>query len=117
MQGQGRTKQVRTATGDRQGLRVGTGLCSQRRGTDQRQRVSRNGDQDRSHPRRCNEEQPLRKGTGPSPAPCPVPTPAWLDLPVSHRQPDVPSYHLRGSVWEICRERGHRLRKPVPWTF
>ena len=37
---------------------------------------------------------------------CPIPIPDWLDLPVSHRQPDVPSYHLWGSVREICRERG-----------
>ena len=37
---------------------------------------------------------------------CPIPVPDWLDLPVSHRQPDVPSYHLWGSVREICRERG-----------
>lgn len=25
-------------------------------------------------------------------------------IPVCHRQPDVPSYHLWGSVWEVCRE-------------
>lgn len=51
---------------------------------------------------------------GPSPALCPLPAPARRGLPVRHRQPNVPSYHLWRSMWEICRERGQggRLRKP-----
>lgn len=43
---------------------------------------------------------------GPSPALCPLPAPARRGLPVRHRQPNVPSYHLWRSMWEICRERG-----------
>lgn len=52
--------------------------------------------------------------TGPRPALCPLPTPAQPGLPVCHGEPDVPSYHLRGSVREICGERGQvgRLRGP-----
>lgn len=37
---------------------------------------------------------------------CPFPIPTWLDLPVCHREPDVPPYHLWGSMWEIWKERG-----------
>ena len=36
----------------------------------------------------------------------PLPAPAQLGLPVCHRESDVPSYHLWGSVREICGERG-----------
>lgn len=43
---------------------------------------------------------------GPSPALCSLPAPAQLGLPVCHREPDVPSYHLWGSVQEICGEKG-----------
>lgn len=62
---------------------------------------SENRDQDRRSPH--NEDQPL---SGPPAHAGPLPIPASMDLPVSHRQPDIPSYHLWGSVGEICRERG-----------
>lgn len=64
---------------------------------------SENRDQDRRPPHPAMKSDPSVR----APAHAgPLPIPASLDLPVSHRQPDIPSYHLWGSVWEICRERG-----------
>lgn len=59
--------------------------------------------QEAGQPPSYKEEQPQCGGSAHA---GPGPSPARRGLPVCHREPDVPSYHLWGSVREICGERG-----------
>lgn len=117
-EGQGRASKSKRAAGDRQGLQAGAMSTEEwtdrpQNGLTDTQRALR--DRVRTELQRCRVT-PQRGSayTGPSPALCLLPTPARPGLPVCHGEPDVPSYHLRGSVREICRERGQvgRLRGP-----
>lgn len=117
-EGQGRASKSKRAAGDRQGLQAGAMSTEEwtdrpQNGLTDTQRALR--DRVRTELQRCRVT-PQRGSayTGPSPALCLLPTPARPGLPVCHGEPDVPSYHLRGSVREICRDRGQvgRLRGP-----
>lgn len=98
-EGQGRAQQVHMA-----GDEVGAGLCHSRR---QAGRLEAKKPRPGQMPQSAGLPAPL--------VPAQLCTPPYLDSPMCHGEADVPSYHLWGSMWKICRKRpGRQVEEALP---